>query len=325
MNDVPDYTRAHSVMRVAVPRGEAGMLAARAERLSEDAVRAAGGRIDVAMALTQSVTTRTFGPYFGTPGPSDKIFADWARLLFRFQFADFNNDPKLLAQVQPVAAELRDYVDGVVADRKASGKHIDDVLGRLLVQQANGQDWLTDEEVRNNLIVCIIGGLPQPPMVIPQMLDVLLKRPKELEAACAAARADDDELLSHYIFEALRYNPLTPGLLRICLQGYKVAAGTWRAKTIPKGATVVALTRSAMFDGRQVPNPTEFRVDRPGYSYMHFGYGMHECFGVYINKVMIPAICKPLLKRRNLRRAPGPDGQLTMDTLFPRRLVVEYD
>jgi hypothetical protein len=58
---------------------------------------------------------------------------------------------------------------------------------------------------------------------------------------------------------------------------------------------------------------------------MHFGYGMHECFGLYINRLMVPAICKAVLKQNNLRRAPGEAGRLQMDGAFAKSLVVEFD
>jgi cytochrome P450 len=79
-----------------------------------------------------------------------------------------------------------------------------------------------------------------------------------------------------------------------------------------------------MFDGRRVEKPTSFRIDRPDYDYFHFGYGMHECFGLYMNRLMVPAICKALLRRKRLRRAPA-GGKLQMDGAFAKRLIVEFD
>jgi hypothetical protein len=87
-------------------------------------------------------------------------------------------------------------------------------------------------------------------MLIPQLFEILLDRPKELAEAQMAARADDNALVARYVFEASRYFPLTPGLFRNCEEEYKLASGTWRAKTIPKGAFVMAATRSAMQGNR---------------------------------------------------------------------------
>jgi hypothetical protein len=58
---------------------------------------------------------------------------------------------------------------------------------------------------------------------------------------------------------------------------------------------------------------------------MHFGYGIHTCFGQYINMVQIPRIAQAVLARPNLRRAAGTDGTLQMDGPFPARMVLEFD
>jgi len=50
------------------------------------------------------------------------------------------------------------------------------------------------------------------------------------------------------------------------------------------------MTYKAMFDERVVDSPHEFRIGRPAYVYMHWGYGLHTCFGQYVNQVQIPGI-----------------------------------
>jgi cytochrome P450 len=62
MHDEPDFTRDKSTMRVVVPREEARTrVKPEVERLAAEIVDKAGGRLDVAMELTQAVTTRFFG------------------------------------------------------------------------------------------------------------------------------------------------------------------------------------------------------------------------------------------------------------------------
>jgi len=325
MSDKEPATRDKTTMRLTAPRWEAvSAVRPQVEKLARNAVANAGGRIDIAMGLTQSVTTEVLCRYFGTPSTDSVGLSNDARLLFKFMFVDMNDDPALLTQVIPVSARMRAFVESKIVGRKLARGANDDMLERCLKLQDDGFPGTNDREIRNNLIGMLVGGLPQPSMVIPQLFNVLLDRPQELAAACAAARADDDVLLSKHVFEALRYYPLTPGLFRRCTADYKLAGGTSRAKTVPAGTMVMAATRSAMFDGRRVADPRRFRIDRPDYNYMHFGYGMHECFGLYINQVMIPAICKPLLAQRNLRRVAGDAGKLEMDGAFAKSLVVEF-
>jgi cytochrome P450 len=326
MNDEEPFTRDKTTMRMTAPRAEAvSLVKPRVEQLAREVVSRAKNRIDIVMELTQEVTTRFFNDYIGTRDADIKTISDQARFLFGFMFVDLMNDPQTREKAIPVAAALRAYVEKTIAARKANRGLHDDMLERCLRFQDLGLPGMSDREIRNNLVGILTGGLPQPPMMIPQLFDILLDRPKELAEASAAARAGNDDLLAKYIFEASRFHPLAPALFRDCIQDYRLAGGTWRSKLITKGTRVAVILRSAMFDGRRVKAPGQFRIDRSSYSYLHFGYGMHECFGVYINNYMVPAICKVLLEKKNLRRAPGEAGKLKMDGAFAKSLVVEFD
>jgi cytochrome P450 len=89
---------------------------------------------------------------------------------------------------------------------------------------------------------------------------------------------------------------------------------------------VLASNLSAMFDRLKIEAPESFRTDRPWGDYILWGYGMHGCFGAYINRAVLPAILKPLLVKPGLRRAAGDAGQIdTGGTQFPKHFVVEWD
>jgi cytochrome P450 len=89
---------------------------------------------------------------------------------------------------------------------------------------------------------------------------------------------------------------------------------------------VFAANLSAMFDRLDVPDPNSFRTDRPWETYIHWGMGMHTCFGAHINRQIIPTMLKPLLMQNNLRRATGSKGQIdTGGTPFPQHFHLEFD
>jgi cytochrome P450 len=162
-------------------------------------------------------------------------------------------------------------------------------------------------------------------MVVPQAMEQLLRRPDALADAHKAALEDNDAELHDIVVEAMRFDPLAPGLPRIALIDWTVARGTKRATTVPKGATVLAAFASAMMDGRRVPEPRRFKPGRLPYEYIHFGSGMHECFGRYINHATLHRILKPLLRRPNVRRAEGREGRLRKTGIFADRLSVHHD
>jgi cytochrome P450 len=191
--------------------------------------------------------------------------------------------------------------------------------------QQIGLPAMDDVAIRNNLLGPVVGAIPTTSKCCAQARDQLLNRPAELAGAQAAATAGDDSLLSRYVFEALRFNPNNQGVFRIAAEDYQVARGQPYSATIPKGTLVMAATQSAMFDDSKIDQPGEFRIDRPSYASLHFGYGLHACFGQYINQIQIPGILKPLLASPSLSHAPGDAGKIQYDGPFPASLRVTFD
>jgi cytochrome P450 len=124
----------------------------------------------------------------------------------------------------------------------------------------------------------------------------------------------------------MRFDPIFPYLARISSQEYTLAKGTDREATIPAGTTVLALTRSAMFDADEFSQPDEFQPRRPSYDALHFGYGMHRCLGEHVAFTMACELMRKILLRPNLRRAPGDEGHLDYrGGPFPERCILLYD
>lgn len=327
-----DYERDTSAMRLAMRRGDvAETVAPRAAALAEAAVTQAGGALDVPRDLTLPIAADIVERYFGLPGAAPEQRIAWSTAMFWYLFGDLGADARVGAEARAAAAAARDWIDGAIAARKAAdgdevgdavGGGADDVLGRCLALQAAGVPGMDDRGVRDNLIGLFIGAIPTLSKAATLALDELLDRPDALRGACAAARAGDDALMAQHIWEALRFRPHNPVVYRRAVRATRIAASTLRARAIPEGALVFAATHSAMFDGLDIPAPDQFRTDRPWSAYIHWGYGMHACFGGAINRAVIPAMLKPLLARPGLRRAGARDDG---GTPFPQSLAVRFD
>lgn len=318
-----DYTRDVSAMRLAARRSDvADIVAPRAAALAGEIVAACGRTLDVPRDLGLRVSADMVGRYFGAPGPSEREMIGWTTSMFWFLFNDLGADERVGAQGRAAAAACCAWLDGAIAARKAAPAAADDVLNRCLALQAAGTPGMDDAGIRNNLIGLLIGAVPTISKAATLALDELLRRPRELRGAQAAARDGDDALMAAHVWEALRFNPHNPVIYRRALTDATIAAGTLRARRIPAGTLVFAANHSAMFDGLDVPQPQSFRTDRPWDTYIHWGYGMHACFGDAINAAVIPAILKPLLARRGLR-ATGPRDD--RGTPFPVSLPVAFD
>jgi len=323
MGDTAEYRRDTEAMRKVVRADDLPNLAARTEAQATQIVADAGGRIDVVDTLVRRVTFTMLGDYLGVPDPPGGDLRVWGTRLFEFQFVDQGNDPALRKEVDEIAPALRMHIQNEIARRRIDPGN-DDVLARCLALQKAGDPAYSDDFIRTSLMGFIVGGPPQPPMVVPQAMEQLLRRPKVLAEAQAAARADDDTRLRGYVFEAMRFDPLAPGLPRVALADWTIGRGTSHATVIPAGAQVLAAFASAMMDPRRVADPKRFDPDRPASDYMHFGFGLHECFGRHINHATLHLMLKPLLKQPNLRRAAGKEGKLSKNGPFAERLVVTY-
>jgi cytochrome P450 len=274
--------------------------------------------------LVRQVTFDVLCDYFGVPAPEKGDLRVWATRLFEFQFADWGNDPALRTEVDAIAPALRAHIDRTIARRRTLPGN-DDLLARCLALQAQGMPGYDDVAIRTALMGLVVGGPPQPPMVVPQAMEQLLRRPSALAAAQAAARADDDATLAVLVREAMRFDPLAPGLPRVALTDWTLARGTPHATRIASGDTVLAAFASAMMDPRRVADPARFDAARPPSDYIHFGHGLHQCFGLAINGATLHRMLKPLLRRGKLRRAPGAEGRLSKNGAFAERLVVLYE
>lgn len=327
MQDTPLYARDTSNMRLAMRRDDvAAIVQPLARRLAEELVSRHAKGMDLPNDLTLQVPTAIVTDYFGITGAASSDLVAWATVMFWYLFVDLAGSEEVGRKALDAAAASRAAIDAAIARRKASGEAKDDVLGRCLVLQKAGQPGMDDLGIRNNLIGLFIGAIPTISKACVQALDQLLERPQALASAQVAARSGDDALLAAHVFEAFRFNPLNPLIYRRAARDARIAAGSLRSRLIPKGAMVLAVNLSAMFDPLRIDAPESFRADRPWGDYILWGYGMHTCFGAHINRAVMPAILKPLLLKPGLRRAAGAAGRIDGGgTPFPQHFRVEWD
>jgi cytochrome P450 len=325
LDDTPLYRRDHAALRAAirpedVPALGAATLAGARRRVAE-----APGRIDIVGELVDPTVVGVIAEYFGTPGADTSTQVRWARDIFQEIFLNVGNKRGPHDRALADAAEMRRHIDALVAARRKAldaGDDVpDQVLTRLLTRSP-AQGGLHALGVRHNLIGLIAGWIPTVSKAFACAIEEMLRRPTELRRAQEAARAGDQEKVGAYIFEAMRFRPQTWALLRICAEDHTVAAGTRRATKFRKGSIVLIATQSAMFDRRAVSSPRKFKIDRPWSDYLHFGHGLHTCFGREINRVHLPALATALLEGPPIEREPGSAGQLSWSGPYPAGLTV---
>ncbi|MEY4544764.1 MAG: hypothetical protein RL685_959 [Pseudomonadota bacterium] len=326
--NTPQYAREVGLIRAAVPSSDLARVRALAGQRAEQLLAGVceQGQLDVVSQYARLIPLWLVEQYFGVPAADRPALQRWLRNIFWDLFVNPKEEPEVVRASVRDGELLRNHLSGVIAERKrqrAAGAAPDDFVTRLLALREHSYPDLDDEALQRNIGGVIVGAVETQAKAIVHALQELLARPGHLEGARRAAIAGDDDLLGHYVFEALRFNPHNPLILRHCQQDTVLAAGTEREVTIPKGTTVFALTQSAMFDEEVVEDPEHFRVNRPRHHYLHFGHGQHQCFGRLLNQVVLPEAIKHLLRLPQLRIS-AETPRIEYEGPFPDRFLLDF-
>ncbi len=289
---------------------------------------APGRRIDAVNGLTRAVPIALVQEYMGFDGVEPEQLARWS---YWNQWDTFHNQPfdgnenaaDIHTTTREVNTELRGYLAELVPRRIGeirAGTDRDDIVTRLLrTVFAEGVGFPMDRLVRN-IGGLLIGSVETTSQAAAQALQGLLRRPDEL--ARARAVVDEPTRFDGYVFEALRFDPISPYFFRRCAEDYTIGRGTGRETTIRAGTVVLPLVLSAMFDSAAHAAPLDFDADRPKDKMFHFGFGLHECLGRYIGEVMVPEIVRQVVKRPNARSLGAMEYS---EATFPERYEITWD
>ena len=326
LGDTALYQHDHDALRAAIRPEDLPRLAERTLAVAREHVRRSAGTLDVVRDLADPTIDAVMSAYFGTPGPSPRTQVRWARDIFAHVFLNVDGKPAARERALAAAEQMRPHLDAQIANRRScldvGGAASDDVLTRLL-RTSTDDGGLCTIAVRHNLIGLIAGWIPTVSKAFTCAVAEILGRPVVVADVRAAARAGDHDTLWRHLLEALRFRPQTWALLRTCVSDQTVAAGTRRATRFRAGARVLVATQSAMFDGDRVKAPGTYRIDRPLDSYLHFGHGLHTCFGQAINRAHLPAIAAALFEGAPVTPARE-GGGIVYDRSYPASLTVKF-
>ena len=307
-DDGPRYRREVGALRAATPHSDLPRVAAlTSERAA--AIVGGGGPVD-AVALADEAVGAGLDRYLGLPEVADAPMRAAAREVFRAVFLDAET-PATVARGKEASGRL---VAGItVAMERVRSAPDDTVVSRLV---AAGD--LDDEAIPRNLVGLVAAWAASVPRAFSLGLDVLLDRPPEVRRLAGYTAAGDDRAVGTMILEGLRLQPQAPFLIRKSRGAMVIAPGSTREEQIAPGDVVVAVTQSAMRDRYVLDQPGALRTDRDPHEILHFGAGIHRCFGAAISMTQFGALGMALARDGSLRRA----GPLEWGPAFPKALPV---
>jgi cytochrome P450 len=329
------HTREKSMMQSLLNRDDLPNVRKLIAQLGNDILDSANGSIVIVNEFCRTVPAGLVQDYFGLNGIDKKNLIEWS---YWNQYNTFHNQPYDLIpadkkkhiedQQTRVSKLLGIYIAELMARltlaiklenanlirslwyelcelfRSLMGKKNealkDDIVTRMLRNHFPEAMDLDLKRLGVNAGGLLIGAIETTSKAVVQVIQYLLQSPEWLSKAQAAAKLNDPAEFDAIVWEALRFVPISPYLFRKSASDYTVGMGTDYATKIPAGSIVLPATQSAMFDSRAFENPDEFDPHRNWYHYFHFGFGSHECLGLYVGMVMIPEMVRQILLRNNV-------------------------
>jgi cytochrome P450 len=325
-----DYTeinyRDKSMMRVVLRMDDLPKVRKMVAKYTNEALDKAKGNIEVVSNISRRVPVRLTQDYFGFNAPEKDLFK-WSYWTQSDMFHNLTNDATVHKNNISSGNEMHAFLSKEIVNRRKQiqkDPKLDDSFSRLIkISASESATNFGDERIIANIMGLLVGGIETTSQAIVQVLDQLIRVfPKKMAEAKKFAQDGNNEKFDAYVWEALRFNPINPFVVRLSSQDYVLAAGTARSTKIPKGSVALISTRSAMRDEKQVPDADSFKTDRPNYHYMHLGFGAHECLGKYIGMVEITETVKQILLRDDIKATSVPE--FTNGSQFPEKYILTY-
>jgi cytochrome P450 len=311
-------------------------------------INAAGGQIDVVSQLLEPVVVDIAKEYFGVPplaGCTRKMahaMRDLAGIIMvnpPVGSEPWSRSRANIANVTDLLLKELSHKRSALAGPPPSPP-TNDLLTRLVqrLHGAGGPNWFDEDWIRRYLTGLLATGGATIVRAGAGAIDQILAHPGGLEkaqavaielnqAAQSGAQQRVDELrgtLRHFVYEALRFRPMLPLLIRDTPREAVIAYGMKEARIVPAGTRVLAPPLSAMFDSEAFSDPEHFDPSRPFECYLHFGFGPRHCFGQYIAETVLLEIFRSVLVLPDLSRAAGSKGRLAFDGPVATGLVVTF-
>ncbi|CAH0021704.1 unnamed protein product [Clonostachys rhizophaga] len=153
-----------------------------------------------------------------------------------------------------------------------------------------------------------------------QMIDLYLSDKyyshwPDIQKLAMSDEPDAFDKLKKYALEGFRLSTPAFGLLRTVVADKADLKDGPRVVTVKKGDSIFTDFVTAGVDPSKFPDPYEIKLDRPDDLYIHHGWGPHSCLGRPIVTVAGASMLRVCARLSNLRRAPGPAGEMKSKTV----------
>jgi cytochrome P450 len=240
---------------------------------------------DFVTAVAKPYPSMTIAAVLGAPIEDAPRLHEWSNLVQR-QF-DVRALSTELTRIEQACAEVYDYVEALLHERRAAG----DLLSVLLEAEAEG-DRLSHEECVNLVVNVLAGGVDTTQAQLAHALRLFAAHPGQW-----AALAADPGLAESAVREVLRFEPITPFTARICVEPVE-----YRGIAFPAGSIVAICAAQA---NRESAGDFDITAERDG-RMLTFGAGAHYCLGANLASAELEEALRFLAPRMPGLASDGP-------------------
>jgi cytochrome P450 len=189
------------------------------------------------------------------------------------------------ARAVEAAAAVIAMLDELVESKRRAPA--DDLVSALIAAR-DGDERLTEQELRSTIFQLVIAGHDTTTNLIGNGLVALHRHPDQL----AAVLADPDRIVPA-VEELVRFDPPAHhATFRYAVEDVEVGG-----VTIPAGGQVVVGLAAANRDPARFAAPDDLDVDRPDQRHIGFGHGIHHCLGARLARLEAHEALGSLLRR----------------------------
>lgn len=181
-----------------------------------------------------------------------------------------------------------------------------DVLSGLLTVDGEGEEGLSDVELRDQLVTLLLAGHETTATALSWSLYELGRDEAELRKAQKAADDGDDDYLEAVMKEAMRLHPVIPMVVR-----HLMAPATVGGWSLPRGTSIgpsiiIAHGRPDNFDQPDAFRPGRFLEGRvETNTWIPFGGGVRRCIGAGFSLMEGVAVLREVLAAYDVRIPAG--------------------
>lgn len=314
-DETPAGFRDKAVMQSMLNRDDIAGVRNLVAQAASDALAAAAGKIEAVQNIGRAVPIKLVQDYFGFVGADPQKMFEWS---YWNQMDAFHNQPfdivedrqAIIDKRENALDEMKRFLAGLVGKRAFqvwAGAAPDDIASRIIRTSFPPSVGFTAERAIINIGGLLIGAVETTSQAAIQAAAYLLAQDDTIRLGAKSAAAQGPEAFDGYVWEALRFRPISPYMFRVAEADATLGRGTDWETRIPKGAHVLPLVGSAMFDDKAYPDADRFDPSRPLDNAFHLGWGHHECLGKYVALAMIPEIVRQLFLLDDLKAETPPD------------------